>query len=209
MKRTSKRDRLLALCALCFTLCAAASAPAQVSGGGNYAVTQSVVAGGGGASAGGSYALTGTIAQHDAATSAAGAFTLEGGFWHALDSEAPPPSCASDVTSQLGVTRSGSSLNLATHRYRQTVTVRNDTALAFAAPLVFVLDGLPAGVALYQSAGTTGCAAPAGSPYTVVAVGDDNQLTPGESVTFVLEYTNPNSRQSITYTPRLLAGGLR
>jgi hypothetical protein len=46
-----------------------------------YAITQSVIAGGGGTSAGGAYGVTGTIGQSVLGTSSGGTFSVAGGFW--------------------------------------------------------------------------------------------------------------------------------
>lgn len=56
--------------------------PAQ--SGGQFAVTQSVIAGGGAASNGGNFGVTGTIAQTNAGdNSSGGQFLLKSGFWQA------------------------------------------------------------------------------------------------------------------------------
>ncbi|MCY7347464.1 MAG: carboxypeptidase-like regulatory domain-containing protein, partial [Pyrinomonadaceae bacterium] len=62
--------------------CAAPFSAAAQSGG-DYTVTQSVIASGGGSnSAGGAFRVDGTIGQPTAGTnSAGGAFNLRGGFW--------------------------------------------------------------------------------------------------------------------------------
>src|SRR5262249_26771932 len=46
-----------------------------------YAITQSVIAGGGGTSAGGTYSVTGTIGQSVLGVSSGGSYTVSGGFW--------------------------------------------------------------------------------------------------------------------------------
>ena len=62
------------------TFCAAFFAQAQAGGG--YAITQSVIAGGGGTSNAGSYSVTGTISQPVAGADSIGsAFRVRGGFW--------------------------------------------------------------------------------------------------------------------------------
>ena len=65
---------------LLLSLLFCASAPAQLAGG-EFAITRSVIAAGGGRSAGGEFAITGTIGQAEAGTSSGGAFFLSGGFW--------------------------------------------------------------------------------------------------------------------------------
>jgi len=46
-----------------------------------YAITQSVIAGGGGTSAGGAYSVTGTIGQSVLGVSSGGNYSIAGGFW--------------------------------------------------------------------------------------------------------------------------------
>lgn len=118
-----------------------------------------------------------------------------------------PPACAADVTTQLTITRGSFSQNFATRRFRQTVTIRNTGGQSIAGPVALVLDNLSRNAALFNPEGRTGCAAPLGSPYVNVSAGSDNVLTPGETISVILEYTNSDTRQSITYTPRVLAGG--
>ena len=55
-------------------------APVALAQGG-YAMTRSVIAGGGGASAGGPYALQGTIGQPVTGVSAQGDYDVSSGFW--------------------------------------------------------------------------------------------------------------------------------
>jgi hypothetical protein len=124
-----------------------------------------------------------------------------------LSVEEPAPACAVDATSSVAITRSGFSQNLVTKRFRQTVSIQNMTTTAMTGELTLALDNLSVNAALYNSAGLTSCAAPLGSAYANVSVGGDGLFTPGEIVTVTLEFTNSNTRQSITYTPRLLAGG--
>lgn len=61
----------------------AGSALAQ--SGGNFAITESTIDGGGLThSAGGSFSLAGTVGQPDAGAQTGGGYTLEGGFWHSV-----------------------------------------------------------------------------------------------------------------------------
>ena len=70
-----KRACLLLTSALLY-----AAAWAQ-SGGGDFEITRSVIAGGGGASSGGDFAVQGTLGQSQAGESIGGGFLLQGGFW--------------------------------------------------------------------------------------------------------------------------------
>ena len=57
------------------------TAAEPVQSGGSYNITQSLVPGGGGASASGSLAVTGSIGQPVLGVSSGGSFSLSGGFW--------------------------------------------------------------------------------------------------------------------------------
>lgn len=113
--------------------------------------------------------------------------------------------CATDVTSAVGMTYSGVTLNPITRRYVQTVTMKNNTASAITGPLSLVLDNLTANVTLFNPAGTTDAMQPAGSPYVNASV----NLAPGQSVGVQLQFVNPGNIP-FTYQARVLAGpGLR
>jgi hypothetical protein len=109
--------------------------------------------------------------------------------------------CAQDVTRSVAITRSGYGYNFATRRFVQTVTLRNATAHAIAGPLALALDSLTNGVTLYNPAGATGCALPAGSPYGAI----NADLPAGGTLSFSLQFINP-SQVGITYSARVLAG---
>jgi parallel beta-helix repeat protein len=120
------------------------------------------------------------------------------------DNDTPP--CASDVTSQLSIVRGGLTQNLITKRFRQTVTIKNNSGVAITGPIAFVVDALSSNATMFGPNGTTSCATPLNSPFANVNVGNDNILSNGETVTVVLEFTNSTPQQSITYNPRVLAG---
>jgi len=111
--------------------------------------------------------------------------------------------CASNVSADVSVTRSGYSYGIITKRYAQTVTVANSSGSAITGPISLVLDDLSSNAGLYNSAGTTACAAPLGSPYVTVP----GPLAPGKSATVVLQFTDP-AKTGITYSTRVLAGGV-
>ena len=117
---------------------------------------------------------------------------------------APPP-CATDVSSQVTVTRGGFRYVFATRLYQQTITVRNTSGSPIAGPIAVALDNLTPGVTLANADGTTMCALPAGSPYKVVTMGS---LAPGASATATLQFGNPMNRV-INYTERTLSGSNR
>jgi hypothetical protein len=111
------------------------------------------------------------------------------------------PLCATDVTSSVSVTRSGYSYNPLSRRYAQTVTLKNNSASPIVGPISLALDGLSANATLLNSAGTTACAVPLGSPYVTLA----GPLAPGASAPVVLQFTDP-TRASFSYSTRVLAG---
>lgn len=111
------------------------------------------------------------------------------------------PLCATDVTSSVSVTRSGYSYNFITKRFVQSITLKNNSASPIAGPISLVLDGLTANATLFNSAGTTGCAVPLGSPY----VSTTGPLAPGASVSVVLQFTDA-TRTGFSYSTRVLAG---
>jgi len=92
----------------------------------------------------------------------------------------------------------------ATQHVLQVVHIRNNGSTPVSAPLFLALDGLSAGVALFNTDGTTSVLAPLGSPYVNVPVGDDGILHPHEVKTVTLEFADP-AATPITYDARLLS----
>lgn len=117
----------------------------------------------------------------------------------------PQPACATDVSTQVSVTRGGFRFNRATGRFGQVITLANTGATPVQDTVSLVLDNLSSNAMLYNKTGSTTCAVPAGSSYIDVTVGSDNILSPGESATVTLEFTNSNN-QGITYNTRVLTG---
>jgi hypothetical protein len=115
------------------------------------------------------------------------------------------PLCATNVTNQVGVARGSFRFNRSTRRYVQTVTLNNVSDCPIQGPMSLVLDNLSSNAALFNATGYTNCVPPLDSPYINVNVGSDNVLSPGESVTVVLDFQNPSNR-GITYNTRVLAG---
>lgn len=113
--------------------------------------------------------------------------------------------CATDVSSQASVVRSGFRFNYRTGHFFEEVSILNTSSSAVAGPLSLVLDSLSANARLVNSSGSTSCAAPSGSPLLAIPIGPDNQLVPGETVRLALEFTDP-SYQTISYTTRVLMG---
>lgn len=118
----------------------------------------------------------------------------------------PSPVCAVDVTSSIQqVKGKGAPKNTSTiHR----LSLRNNSS-AIAGPISLALDSLTSGVTLVNAAGTTACAAPAGSPYINVDVGPDSTWSSGEIVQIELTFSvaaTPGKKSAIRYTTRVLAG---
>lgn len=113
--------------------------------------------------------------------------------------------CASDVSSQVNITRGGFRFNRRTSRYVQSVQLQNISNNSLQGMLSLALHNIGSNVTLFGSAGSTNCAVPSGSPYVNVDVGSDNVLSPGETATVLLEFANPTN-QNITYSTRVLSG---
>jgi Concanavalin A-like lectin/glucanases superfamily len=112
------------------------------------------------------------------------------------------PACASDVTSQFTISRSGYRYNNASGRFAQVVTLTNRGA-DILGPFALTLTGLSSNATLFNQAGTTTCSAHQGSPFAVVDPG--STWTSGQTLTVNLEFVDP-SKTGITYTPEVLAG---
>jgi hypothetical protein len=115
--------------------------------------------------------------------------------------------CATTITPQVQITLGGFRQNLVNRHWLQTVTIRNGGTSNIGGPVAIALDNLSANAALSNVSGVTACSLPLGRPYLLVDVGTDGVLSPGESVSATLDFTNSNSAQAITYTPAVLAGG--
>jgi hypothetical protein len=109
--------------------------------------------------------------------------------------------CPSDVTSVVGVTYGGVTLNPATRKYVQTVTLTNNSAATIAGPISLVLDKLTTGVTLSNASGSTLLMLPAGNPY----INANTILAPGQGVAIQLQFSNPGN-VVFSYEPRVLAG---
>ena len=105
-----------------------------------------------------------------------------------------------DVSSLIGVTRGGYALNIVTGRYSQTVKLTNNSGSTIAGPISLVVDGLSANATVFNAAGSTDSLALPVSPYV-----SSGGLAPGQSVSVVLQFSNP-TKAGITYNTRLLAG---
>lgn len=108
------------------------------------------------------------------------------------------------VPANVTVTRGGFVLDRRTGKFVQQVTLTNTGATNVSGTVALALDALSANATLATSGGVTAATAPSGSPLALVDVGADSILTPGESATVTLQFTNP-TRAAITYTPRVLS----
>ncbi|MDM7923114.1 MAG: hypothetical protein QUS14_12510 [Pyrinomonadaceae bacterium] len=78
MNRTTRLDRIVLLSAILLALTGLTFAQS----GGNFSITKSVIAGGGGSASGGNFSVNGTIGQAVAGgPSTGGSFSLQSGFW--------------------------------------------------------------------------------------------------------------------------------
>jgi CSLREA domain-containing protein len=112
------------------------------------------------------------------------------------------PTCAGDVSSSVAIVRSGYLYNFGTKRFYQTVTFTNTSSAVISGPIALVLDGLSSTSSLFNTSGSTTCAAPLGSPYISTGAAG---LAPGASISLGLQFTDP-TRAVTTYTTRVLAG---
>lgn len=114
----------------------------------------------------------------------------------------PIGGCAADLTANMRFRKSAMRSNLRTGVCRQRVTIVNRLDALLTGPLFLVLDNLTPGVATVQGLPRTTCAAPLGSPYLMIELGN-NPLPAGKSVSVLVEFVNPQ-RKCIRYTLRLL-----
>jgi hypothetical protein len=112
------------------------------------------------------------------------------------------PVCASDVTGQFSISRTGYRYNNATGQFLQQVTLTNSGANVLG-PFALAMNGLSSNATLFNQSGTTACSVNPGSPFMVLNAG--STWTSGQSLTVSVEFVDP-TKTGITYTPRLLAG---
>jgi endoglucanase len=111
---------------------------------------------------------------------------------------APAVPAATDVSSQVSVTRTGLKLNRATGYFVQTVTLTNTSGSVITGPVALVLDGLTTGTVLENATGVTSSTSPSGHPYITASAA---ALAPGGTVSLTLSFN-----QISAYTTRVLAG---
>ncbi len=127
------------------------------------------------------------------------------------DDVPPPPSCATDLSGILTVTRGPMRYVWMRQRFEQAITLTNTTNTAIPAPVhvAVALDGLGAHVTMVNASGVTSCATPAGSPYIVFPIRSDIPWGPGVRVTIVNLAFTTTQNLPITYTTRVLGGTSR
>lgn len=112
------------------------------------------------------------------------------------------PGPATDVTAQVSVVKGAVTLDHATGRYEQTLTITNVSAASIHGPVALVLDALTPGVSLYGQLGVTTVSPPLGSAWLNATMAD---VAPGASVSKVLEFSN-EAKKKIEYTMRVFSG---
>ncbi len=98
-----------------------------------------------------------------------------------------------EVTLDLAVSRSGFSFNRLTRRFQQTLTITNLVGFPVAGPVVLVLEGLSSNATLVNRSGVSTFAGLVGAPCFELKLGSDGLLTPGETVSASLEFSNSNN----------------
>lgn len=119
--------------------------------------------------------------------------------------DAAQSDASASVPANVSVTRGGFVLDRRTNLFVQQITLKNTGATPVSGSVALALDDLSSNATLANAAGTTATTSPSGSPLLSVSVGPDNVLSPDESATVTLQFTNP-SRAGIIYTLRVLSG---
>lgn len=117
--------------------------------------------------------------------------------------------CAAPVTTPIEITRSQWRRDDRTGQDELILTIRNRADHNVDPRIIFVFDGLPAGVSIDPSvvAGYTQCAAPIGSPYLVTFAPNKKEWKPMQTVSVRVLFNNP-SRAEIPYSWRLYSGNV-
>lgn len=115
---------------------------------------------------------------------------------HASDFAVAPVN-TTEVSAQVSITVSGTTLNRATKLSTGTVTIKNTGTTDIPTPVFAALNGLTQGVTLANALGTTA----AGAPYTTVT---NSGLAAGASITIPVSFSNPTNTK-INYTAAAFA----
>ncbi len=107
-----------------------------------------------------------------------------------------------EVTGRLDIQRSGIRLNRRTGMFIQRVTITNPTELPIGGSMALILEGLTPGVTAVNRTTSTDRILPGSPQFDIPMDSRLHSLLPGTTVTFDIEFVNPN-RQRIQYTPRV------
>jgi len=107
-----------------------------------------------------------------------------------------------DITAQLDIQRSGIRLNRRSGFFIQRITLTNPSALPIPGPLALILEGLPAGVTAVNRDSDTDRVLAGSAEFDIAVDQRLNSLLPGATVTFDVEFVNPE-RKRISYTPHV------
>jgi hypothetical protein len=110
--------------------------------------------------------------------------------------------CVRDVSSLVSVD-TGTRTEGPNNTYSQSITVKNTSSHAIAAPFEIALDNLTPLATLTNATGATSCALPAGSP-VIRSTDAPLWLAPGASFSATLMFTAPSN--AIRFTARVLSG---
>jgi len=112
--------------------------------------------------------------------------------------------CATEVSSQSGLTRSGYRLNRRINQFVQTITIKNKGSATIQGPVNLVLENLSPSASLANSSGDVDCPSATVGKFVEIAAGEDNIFSPGETLNVVLRFANPTNA-NITYAARVFA----
>jgi hypothetical protein len=132
------------------------------------------------------------------ASSRAATLTIGNQTVNVIQTAGSGPLCASDLSSQVTITRGGFRFNHATNSFVQTISLTNNGQPLSGISLV--LDNL-VNATLSNAGGTTQCDAPLGSPWISVP----GALGTGQSASITLTFSDP-TMSGIQYSTRVLAG---
>ncbi len=107
-----------------------------------------------------------------------------------------------EVTYKLDIQRSGIRLNRRTGFFTQRVTITNPTDLPIPGSLALLLEGLTPGVTAVNRTTSSDRILPGSPQFDIPTKNRLHSLMPGATVTFDIEFLNPN-RERIRYTPRV------
>ena len=107
-----------------------------------------------------------------------------------------------EITYKLDIQRSGIRLNRRTGMFTQRVTITNPTELPISGSMALILEGLTPGVTAVNRTTSTDRVLPGSPQFDIPMDSRLHSLLPGTTVTFDIEFSNPN-HERIRYTPRV------